>query len=373
MGGGDLNLKKSWHPGTFKNRETIWKAQQAAAEEARKVEQLKREMIEEQKVIDMRKLQEDAGLIKKTGDRIEWMYSGVNAQKAALDEEYLLGKRRIDDALNEKPTMNDLGKSKGAQLFGFVGSNTDKDLAAKLREDPLFAIKRKEQEALNAIMSNPWKRKQLEIAQGKHESQEKKVEKEREEKRLKERVKEVERDEERIKERDNKNNQDKRHRETEKRYDYDERGKSRYNERERDERERDERERYERERYERERRYDNRKSGNDRYERSDRHRERREYRDRSSERYRERSKPKMSEEERRRKLEEMKKDAEWNDSTRSERIKKYSQEDREDEERGKDIRGKFIQDVQKQAFSTDTTLEERLKSRRFNRERSENE
>jgi hypothetical protein len=41
MGGGDLNLKKSWHPGTFKNQEIVWKKEQKLIEEKKKLAQLR--------------------------------------------------------------------------------------------------------------------------------------------------------------------------------------------------------------------------------------------------------------------------------------------------------------------------------------------
>lgn len=47
MGGGDLNLKKSWHTGTFKNQERVWKKERQAEEEKKKVDLLLRERADE--------------------------------------------------------------------------------------------------------------------------------------------------------------------------------------------------------------------------------------------------------------------------------------------------------------------------------------
>lgn len=44
MGGGNLNLKKSWHPSTLKNQERVWKAQQQDESEKKKVEMLRKEL-----------------------------------------------------------------------------------------------------------------------------------------------------------------------------------------------------------------------------------------------------------------------------------------------------------------------------------------
>lgn len=44
MGGGNLNLKKSWHPSTLRNQERVWKAQQQDESEKKKVEVLRKEL-----------------------------------------------------------------------------------------------------------------------------------------------------------------------------------------------------------------------------------------------------------------------------------------------------------------------------------------
>lgn len=44
MGGGNLNLKKSWHPSTLRNQEKVWKAQQQDESEKKKVEVLRKEL-----------------------------------------------------------------------------------------------------------------------------------------------------------------------------------------------------------------------------------------------------------------------------------------------------------------------------------------
>ncbi|KAJ1962827.1 RNA-splicing factor, partial [Dispira parvispora] len=53
MGGGDLNMKKSWHPMTYRNQEKLWKAEQKAAEEQKKLEQLRKEKEEERELQDL--------------------------------------------------------------------------------------------------------------------------------------------------------------------------------------------------------------------------------------------------------------------------------------------------------------------------------
>lgn len=47
MGGGNLNLKKSWHPSTIRNQEKVWKAEQQDEDEKRKVAELQKELQEQ--------------------------------------------------------------------------------------------------------------------------------------------------------------------------------------------------------------------------------------------------------------------------------------------------------------------------------------
>lgn len=44
MGGGNLNLKKSWHPSTLKNQERVWKVQQQDEMEKKRTQELQQEL-----------------------------------------------------------------------------------------------------------------------------------------------------------------------------------------------------------------------------------------------------------------------------------------------------------------------------------------
>jgi DNA-binding helix-hairpin-helix protein with protein kinase domain len=103
MGGGDLNLKKSWHPGTLKNQEKVWKLKQKLIDEKNKLEQLKKELQEEKDREELERLR--TGKRKKEQDRLEWMYSqGISATSETIaqeKEDFLLGKKRIDSAGQE--------------------------------------------------------------------------------------------------------------------------------------------------------------------------------------------------------------------------------------------------------------------------------
>ncbi|XP_053695470.1 pre-mRNA-splicing factor CWC25 homolog [Sabethes cyaneus] len=174
MGGGDLNTKKSWHPNTFKNQERVWKAEQADADEKRKLAELQHEIDEERNREELKSMAKKSGLIADTdGDRkLEWMYKGPQVNR----EEYLLG-RTIDKTFEQLDAQEKAGPSVGIsqpknhvehecipfsirQYKGLEGTE-QVDIARKLMEDPLMAIKQKEVESRQKILENPVKLKEL--------------------------------------------------------------------------------------------------------------------------------------------------------------------------------------------------------------------
>lgn len=93
------------------------------------------------------------------------MYQGTNdgGRDEYSSEAFLLGKRRIDsilrgdDAKKVEKTAGPTGETPGPVSV----AASARDTAAKIREDPLVAIKRQEQEAYQAMMKDPSKRRQL--------------------------------------------------------------------------------------------------------------------------------------------------------------------------------------------------------------------
>ncbi|KAL9957899.1 hypothetical protein ACROYT_G034854 [Oculina patagonica] len=159
MGGGDLNLKKSWHPQTLRNVERVWKAEQKAEAETKKIEQLRKELEEERAREDMQRHAVEQGIAKKKGERLDWMYAAAAGQ---VDHElYLLGKP-VDKAVDPMAQENEEeSTAPGASFMNDAGANTANDLAAKVRDDPLFLIKKKEEEKRKELLHNPVKMKQL--------------------------------------------------------------------------------------------------------------------------------------------------------------------------------------------------------------------
>jgi hypothetical protein len=169
--GGDLNLKKSWHPVLMSNQKRVWEEEQKALEERKKIDQIRREREEERQIQELQDLQEAAGG-KKRQSRVDWMYNGPSSGQVGTTEEmegYLLGKRRIDGLLKGKEN-DKLEKAVTQESFmAMQNANTARDTASKIREDPMLAIKRQEQAAYEAMMNDPIKRKLLLKAAGQEE------------------------------------------------------------------------------------------------------------------------------------------------------------------------------------------------------------
>ncbi|KAK1995435.1 hypothetical protein LX36DRAFT_162587 [Colletotrichum falcatum] len=166
--GGDLNLKKSFHPSLIKNQAKVWEEERKALEERKKTQQRINELKEEREREELQKKLEAAGHTKRV-DRVEFLYSGPTDGQTGTTEEresYLLGKRRIDNLLKGTEHKN-LEKQAGQESFmALQTANTARDTAAKVREDPLLAIKRQEQAAYEAMMNDPIKRRQLLASMG---------------------------------------------------------------------------------------------------------------------------------------------------------------------------------------------------------------
>lgn len=103
------NRKKSWHPVLLVNQERVWKAEKAANEEKKMLAQLRKEREEERQLEELHRLQE-ASTGKKRVEKLDWMYAAPSTEGGALGgarigegdmEEYLLGKKRVDEVLGQ--------------------------------------------------------------------------------------------------------------------------------------------------------------------------------------------------------------------------------------------------------------------------------
>uniref|UniRef100_A0A8C5R9H3 CWC25 spliceosome associated protein homolog n=1 Tax=Laticauda laticaudata TaxID=8630 RepID=A0A8C5R9H3_LATLA len=177
MGGGDLNLKKSWHPQTLRNVEKVWKAEQKHEAERKKIEELQRELHEERAREEMQRYAEDVGAVKKKDEKLEWMYQGPGGM--VNRDEYLMG-RPVDKYVFETTEDKEAGCSSETGLlpgsiFASTGANSALDMASKIREDPLFMIRKREEEKKRDVLNNPVKMKKIkELLQNSLEKKKKK-------------------------------------------------------------------------------------------------------------------------------------------------------------------------------------------------------
>ncbi|XP_029428766.1 pre-mRNA-splicing factor CWC25 homolog [Rhinatrema bivittatum] len=182
MGGGDLNLKKSWHPQTLRNVEKVWKAEQRHEAERKKIEELQRELRDERAREEMQRYAEDAGTVRKKEEKLDWMYQGPSSMVDR--EEYLLG-RPVDKYILDKMQDKETGPSAETGLlpgsiFASSGANFALDMASKIREDPLFMIRKREEEKKKEVLKNPMKMKKIrELLQSTLEKRGKKKKKEK--------------------------------------------------------------------------------------------------------------------------------------------------------------------------------------------------
>ncbi|KAL8175717.1 UNVERIFIED_CONTAM: RNA-splicing factor, partial [Gekko kuhli] len=163
MGGGDLNLKKSWHPQTLRNVEKVWKAEQKHEAERKKIEELQRELREERAREEMQRYAEDVGAIKKKDEKLDWMYQGPGGM--VNREEYLMGRpvdKYVFQAMDDKEAgcSSETGLLPGS-IFAPTGANSALDMASKIREDPLFMIRKREEEKKREVLNNPVKMKKI--------------------------------------------------------------------------------------------------------------------------------------------------------------------------------------------------------------------
>ena len=163
MGGGDLNLKKSWHPVLMSNQRRVWEEEKKALDERKRIDQMMKERQEERNIQEIQEMQEAAGGTKRA-QRVEWMYSGPSAGQTGTTEEmegYLLGKRRVDGLIKGTENKKLEKASTEDSFMALQNANTVRDTAAKIREDPMLAIKQREQAAYEALMNDPVSRRRL--------------------------------------------------------------------------------------------------------------------------------------------------------------------------------------------------------------------
>lgn len=177
--------KKSWHTGTLKNVEEVWKREEKELEEKRKVKELQKQIDDERKIQEMRELaglifhfntnnyfnilhliQGKAQQIKVTDNSLDWMYQGPKADdNMQNNDDYLLGKMYVPKN-EEKSDIHKLQDSKKVGALWLNKVSSKNDTFSRINEDPLMMMKKTEIEARDRILNNPVK-----MAKIKHELQ----------------------------------------------------------------------------------------------------------------------------------------------------------------------------------------------------------
>ena len=145
--------KKQWNPSNIRNLEKVYLAEQKAEHERKMAEQLRRENAEKEEMLQLR--QASTG---KTSTGLEWMYESVlNSVPQVSAEEYLCGKEVKDlDALRQQHSAADAGAAAG-DAKDAAGAASERDMMAKVLQDPLLLMKKAEQSRIQAALANPVK------------------------------------------------------------------------------------------------------------------------------------------------------------------------------------------------------------------------
>ncbi|NXG10064.1 CWC25 factor, partial [Sakesphorus luctuosus] len=127
---------------------------------------------------------------RKREEKLEWMYQGPGGM--VNREEYLMG-RPVDKFILEKAEDKEAGCSSETGLlpgsiFAKSGANSVLDMANKIREDPLFMIRKREEEKKREVLNNPVKMKKIKaLLQNSLDKKDKKKKKEKKKKHKKHR------------------------------------------------------------------------------------------------------------------------------------------------------------------------------------------
>jgi hypothetical protein len=160
MGGGaplEYLNKKTWHPGRTQNRERVWLAEQTAAEEQRKVDELRAERAEERAREELEALAQGAGA-RKREEKLDWMYQGgVGASKKVEEEQ--LQREKDEEARHAREEREKSEQERGHRrwLTQDGNTNTNNEIWQRLHGDPLMMMKQQEMQARRSIVSNPVK------------------------------------------------------------------------------------------------------------------------------------------------------------------------------------------------------------------------
>jgi len=143
----------------MRHMEKVWKAEERSKSENKKLSILQQELAEEREMESLKRAHENLTGFRKP-DRVEFLYSEPLLNEPSSDD-YLLGskfkgKGEDNDVKNVKDKPGSLWLDQPA-----ITSDSLLDKRAKIREDPLFSIKKEEQNQKATLKNNPVKMKRL--------------------------------------------------------------------------------------------------------------------------------------------------------------------------------------------------------------------
>ena len=148
--------------------EEVWKREQQAEHEKRKLEEMKKEIQEERKLAELQQDAVDAGHLKKS-ERLDWMYKGSLAEGTRLEDTKFTraeGEEEPEELKRERERREDLPPERPERRAEYLAPNMDDPKQRveqwnKMNNDPLLAMKQREIQARENIASNPVRREQI--------------------------------------------------------------------------------------------------------------------------------------------------------------------------------------------------------------------
>lgn len=177
--------KKSWHTAGMAVQEDVWKRQQAAEHEKRRLEEFKKEIEEERKQQELLGEAIASGHVTKAPqERLEFMYKGQVGQAAPTSvDDRVIGKKRFDMPVEEGNNLQAQAEVREEEM------HSKNEAWNKLNADPLLVMKQRELQSKQYITNNPVKMAQLK-KESRHDRDRKRAKKDakREERREKKRA-----------------------------------------------------------------------------------------------------------------------------------------------------------------------------------------
>lgn len=148
--------KKGWHTGTLRNVEKVWKAEQEYEAEQKKLEELRRQIKEEKDRSDLPRPHHQTSPFLK--DRLEFLYDpkfAVRQQNNNNNDAKNSSFELFSKPATAAPPQPSQPQSTVPGALFEEKQPSHSDAWRKLHSDPLFLIKKKEQEARNRVVNNP--------------------------------------------------------------------------------------------------------------------------------------------------------------------------------------------------------------------------